>query len=89
METYLTFPELARQLGTRPDHLMPYVNRELDPLPLRFIKGKRRSGFVVVEEMNEWIERNTVHYQEKENYVGRKRGGSAQATKLRAPQNQG
>lgn len=64
METYMTLVALAQQLGTRYDHLLPYVRREEDPLPVRYLDGKRRGAFVFVPELEEWMGRNTTTYKE-------------------------
>lgn len=57
--------EVARQLGTNESKVGEYARREVDPLPLRYIKGKRNGGFVVVGEFVEWVERNTVMYRDR------------------------
>lgn len=57
--------EVARQLGTNESTVGKYARRADDPLPLRYIKGKRNSGFVVVAEFVAWVERNTTLYRER------------------------
>lgn len=59
---YIPLRDLAAQLGTRYDHLVPLAAREEDPLPVRYLKGKKRGGFVIKSEMDEWLLRNTVGY---------------------------
>lgn len=55
----ITMGPLAEQLGTRKDHLMVYARRAEDPLPLRYLDGKKRYGFVIVPEFVAWLERNS------------------------------
>lgn len=62
---YMTVTELADSWGTNPDKLHEYARRESDPLPIRYIKGKTRYGIVMVEEVNEWLLRNTVLANER------------------------
>lgn len=57
--------EIADQLGTNHSTILQYARREDDPLPLRYIKGKRNGGFVIVPEFVEWLERNTCSYAER------------------------
>lgn len=64
-EAYMTLAELARQLGTRADRLAEFCRREEDPLPVRFMPGRQRGGFVIVSEVDEWMERNTVPWKER------------------------
>lgn len=61
----LTAKEVAAQLGTNQTRMLEYARRKEDPLPLRYIKGKRNGSFVVVSEFVEWVERNTCFYQER------------------------
>lgn len=61
----LSTKEVAAQLGTNPSMVQQYARREDDPLPLRYIKGKRNGGFVVVGEFLGWVERNTTLYRER------------------------
>lgn len=57
---YMPLSAVARQMGTRDDYLLPYIRRAEDPMPVRWLAGKSRYGFVIVEELNAWLERNTV-----------------------------
>lgn len=61
----LSTKEVASQLGTNPTTVQQYAAREEDPLPLRYIKGKRNGGFVVVGEFVEWLGRNTCLYRDR------------------------
>lgn len=70
METPLLMSckQVAQQLGTNVSKVQEYARRTEDPLPLRYIKGKRNGGFVVVEEFVTWLERNTCPYSERDDY---------------------
>ena len=57
---YMPLSAVARQMGTRDDYLLPYIRRAEDPMPVRWLAGKSRYGFVIVAELNAWLERNTV-----------------------------
>ena len=59
--------EIAEQLGTNHATVLQYARREDDPLPLRYIKGKRNGGFVIVSEFEDWLIRNTCSYEERKN----------------------
>lgn len=68
--------EVAAQLGTNESTVGRYARRAEDPLPLRYIKGKRNGGFVIVEEFLGWVRRNTCWITERDQYGPRKEGGS-------------
>ena len=55
----MTMGLLAEQLGTRKDKLMVYARRAEDPLPVRYLDGKKRYGFVMVSEFSAWLERTS------------------------------
>ncbi len=57
--------EVAQQLGTNQSTVSEYARRKDDPLPLRYINGKRNGGFVIVSEFVTWVERNTTLYRER------------------------
>ena len=65
----VTVPQLAAQTGTKPSKLMEYAARSDDPLPVRYVRGKVRSGFVLVSELDEWMARNTCLYMERGEYA--------------------
>ena len=48
---------------------MEYAARSEDPLPVRYVRGKVRSGFVLVSELDEWMARNTCLYMERGEYA--------------------
>lgn len=70
METPLLMSckQVAQQLGTNVSKVQEYARRAEDPLPLRYIKGKRNGGFVVAAEFVGWIERNTCPYTDRDDY---------------------
>lgn len=61
----ITVPDLAEQTGKSRNTIYEWAKRETDPLPLRFEKGTRKDGFIVVEEFLAWWSRNSVHYKER------------------------
>lgn len=69
METIVPVPKLAEELGTKPETLRQYAARKDDPLPIRYFKGKERSGFVVMQEFYPWLDRNTCMYAERMDYA--------------------
>ena len=69
MANYLTVKDIAAEIGTNNTSVLGLASREEDPLPLRYIKGKKRTGFVIVSELNEWIDRNTCFYNERDKYA--------------------
>ena len=71
MEAYMTFADVARQLGTRADRLAEFCRREEDPMPVRYMPGRVSNGFVIVSELNDWMERNTVLWKERPNAKGK------------------
>lgn len=57
-EAYMTVKELSKQSGLDPDTIRCYARRDKDPLPVRYMPGMRRGGFISVNEMDSWLERN-------------------------------
>lgn len=68
MAGYMSTKEVAEALGTNVAHTLEYAARKDDPLPLRYIKGKRNGGFVIVEEFDDWIRRNTCFFNDRDEY---------------------
>lgn len=62
---YMPLSEVALQMGTRDDKLLPYIRRSEDPMPVRYLPGKRRYGFVIVAELNDWLARNALGWAER------------------------
>ena len=65
MATYMTAPELAEEWGVKLNSVYALAGASKDPLPIHYVMGKTRNGFVIVDELNEWIGRNTVLYSER------------------------
>ncbi len=68
MPVLLSKREVAEQLGTNQSIVGEYARRADDPLPLRYIKGKRNGGFVIVSEFVEWLRRNSCACNERDDY---------------------
>lgn len=67
----MTSREVAEQIGTNHSIVLEYARRKDDPLPLRYIKGRVKGGFVIVAELIDWIERNTCTYNERRDYANK------------------
>lgn len=74
VEYPVTMParDVAAQLGTNHSTVLEYARRADDPLPLRYIKGKRNGGFVITADFVEWLERNTCAYSERRDHAAPK-----------------
>lgn len=59
---FLSVPEAARELHTKPETLREWASRESDPFPIRVMPWNRRNGIVSIEELTEWYGRNAVPY---------------------------
>lgn len=68
MAGYMHTKDVAEALGTNQSKVLEYASRRDDPLPLRYIKGKRNGGFVIVEEFDDWIRRNTCFHNERQTH---------------------
>lgn len=68
MAGYMQTKDVADALGTNKTKVLEYASRIDDPLPLRYIKGKRNGGFVIVDEFDDWIRRNTCFFNERDEY---------------------
>lgn len=60
----VTVADLAAQMHVQPYRLYQLAKREDDPLPLRTMRGMKRSSAVVVSEWLDWWERNTTEFKE-------------------------
>lgn len=58
-------PALCRECGWDRHYLYELAAREEDPLPVRYLPGKVRGGFVLRSEFEEWIRRNAPQYRER------------------------
>ena len=61
----VTVGDLAEQMGKDVHSLYSWARRSVDPLPLRYETGTRRSGCIDVQAFREWWERNSVPYTER------------------------
>ena len=55
----VTVNDLAEQMGKSRNTLMEWSRRATDPLPVRYMHGTSTYGFILVDELNEWISRNS------------------------------
>lgn len=68
----LSTKEVAAQLGTNQTEVLKLARRDVDPLPLRYLKGKARGGFALVDELTAWLIRNTCMYKERKDYANKR-----------------
>lgn len=61
----VTVADLAEQMGKDKHTLYGWARREVDPLPLRYERGSRKAGSIVVAEWRDWWARNSVHFKER------------------------
>ena len=57
---FLSVPEAARELHTKPETLREWASRDADPFPIMVLPWNRRNGIVEVESMLVWFHRNAV-----------------------------
>lgn len=62
---FLTVKQLAEMWGTNVTTILSYAKRRTDPLPIRYIEGKTRGGFLSTAEVEAWVARNTVLHDER------------------------
>lgn len=62
---FKTVKSLCDEMAVDPHTIYRLASRADDPLPLRYLPGQQRSGVVLEREMDEWFERNSVHYQDR------------------------
>ena len=60
----VTVGDLADQMHVKASTLYELARRDDDPLPLRTLKGMKRSSAMLVEEWMEWYVRNTDLFKE-------------------------
>ena len=64
MATMTTISRLAEEMEMSPNTLYALARRDDDPLPLRTLKGMKRSSALVVDDWLAWYERNTDLFKE-------------------------
>ena len=60
----VTVSDLAEQMHMSTDTLYELARREEDPMPLRTIRGMKRSSSMLVSELEEWYVRNSDMFKE-------------------------
>ena len=65
MSDYMTVKQLAEETGWDEKNIRAYAQDSNDPLPIRYVKNRKRGGIVIVDEVSEWIRRNSRLYSEK------------------------
>lgn len=63
---YMSVPEAARELHTKPETLRQYARRASDPFPIRLLPWCGRNGIVQRREMDAWFARNASLYGREE-----------------------
>ena len=66
MADYMTIRQLADETGWDEKNIYAYARDASDPLPVYYVKQRQRGGVVIVEEVSEWIRRNSRLYSEKD-----------------------
>lgn len=66
MAAFMTVKKLAEETGWDEKNIRAYAKDASDPLPIYYVKQRFRGGVVIVEEVEEWIRRNSRLYSEKE-----------------------
>ncbi len=64
MAVMVTVSQLAEEMGMKKSTLYGLARREHDPLPLRTLKGNKRSSCMSVDSWLEWWERNSDLFKE-------------------------
>lgn len=59
---YLSVPEAAKEMGTKPETLREWAARAEDPFPIRILPWCTRNGRVSRAEMDAWYLRNATQY---------------------------
>ena len=65
MAAYMTVRQLADETGWDEKNIRDYARDSADPLPIYYVKQRHRGGIVIVDEVSEWIRRNSRLYSEK------------------------
>ena len=66
MANYMTVRQLADETGWDEKSIYEYAGDKVDPLPLYYVKQRLRGGVLIVEEVSDWIRRNSRAYLEKD-----------------------
>lgn len=61
----MTVPKMCEEMNMDLHTAYELARREEDPLPLRYLRGNKKNGRILEDELREWWLRNSVHYQER------------------------
>lgn len=61
----ITVKTLAEEAGWAVETVYEFAARKSDPLPVRYLPGRKRRGVVIEGEFREWMERNSTLYSER------------------------
>ena len=65
MSAFMSVRQLADETGWDVKQIYAYASDRSDPLPIRYVRGRCRGGVVIVDEVKEWISRNSRLYSER------------------------
>lgn len=65
MSSFMTVKQLADETGWDVKSIYEYANDRSDPLPIYYVRQRSRGGVVIVEEVAEWMRRNSRLYSER------------------------
>ena len=65
MESFMSVKRFADECGWDVKLVYEYARDGSDPLPIHYVKGRHRGGVVIVQEVSEWIRRNSRLYSER------------------------
>jgi len=66
MAVMVTIRQLSEETGLKRSTLYELARREEDPLPLRTLKGHKRTSCMSVRDWLEWFDRNSDLFKEVE-----------------------
>lgn len=62
----VTVADLAAQMHMKTETLYQFAKREVDPLPLRTLRGFKRSSSMLVSDWSEWYRKNSELFKDVE-----------------------
>lgn len=65
MAAYMSVKRLADETGWDSKQIYEYAKDRSDPLPIYYVKNRYRGGVVIVDEVSEWIRRNSRLYADR------------------------
>ncbi len=66
MPAFMSVKQLAEETGWDVSCIYEYARDVADPLPIYYVKQRYRGGVVIVDEIKEWMHRNSRLYSEKD-----------------------